>query len=201
MNFPAKIPTLITPRLRLRPYTLTDAPAVQRLAGEKQVAATTAALPHPYPDGAAEAWIGTHAPRWAAREELVFAVTLKATGELVGSIGLVLWLPHAKAELGYWVGLPHWNRGYASEAARSVIDFGFRLLGLNRIEAHYLAGNAASGRVMEKAGMMREGCSPQAMKRNGEFHDVIFCGVVRSDWPDLPPALPEVAGLPPADRP
>jgi ribosomal-protein-alanine N-acetyltransferase len=195
MNFPGAIPMLETTRLRLRPYAPTDAPAVQRLAGEKAVAATTAALPHPYPAGVAEAWIATHAGKWAEHEELIFAITLKPTGELLGSMGLVLSPAHEMAELGYWVGLPYWNHGYASEAARAVIDCGFRSLGLNRIQAHHMATNPASGRVMEKAGMTREGYSPQALKKTGQFHDLVFYGVVRSDWPGLPELPPAIPGL------
>jgi len=194
MNSPAAFPVLHTPRLRLRAYSAADALDVQRLAGAKVVAATTASLPHPYPDGAAEAWIRLHAGLWAAQQELIFAITLKPAGQLVGSIGLVLRPGHEKAELGYWIGLPFWSQGYATEAARAVIDCGFRTLGLNRIEAHHMAINPASGRVMEKAGMAREGFSPQALKKDGNLHDLVFYGVLRQDWPGLPPRTP-VPGL------
>lgn len=196
MNFPTAIPLLKTPRLRLRPFVAADASEVQRLAGDRRVAETTASLPHPYPDGAAETWIGTHAAKWHAHEELIFAITLKSTGQLLGSISLVLLTADSKAELGYWVGLPYWNQGFASEAAQAVIDCGFRTLGLNRIQAHHLASNSASGRVMEKAGMSREGRSPQALRKEGKFHDTIFYGVLRSDWPDLPELAPVIPGLP-----
>ena len=195
MNFPSAIPVLKTMRLRLRPYTPADASEVQRLAGESEVAETTAAIPHPYPDGAAEAWIATHATKWNAHQELIFAITLKTTGQLIGSIGLVLLPTDQKAELGYWIGVPYWNQGYASEAAQAVIEHGFRILGLNRIQAHHMASNSASGRVMEKAGMTREGRSPQAIKKGGKFHDTIFYGVVRSDWSELPESLPSIPGL------
>jgi len=201
MNSPAVIPVLHTPRLRLRAYAAADALDVQRLAGAKVVAATTASLPHPYPDGAAEAWIRLHSALWAARQELIFAITLKPAGQLVGSIGLVLHPAHEKAELGYWIGLPYWNQGYATEAARAVIDCGFRLLGLNRIEAHHMAVNPASGHVMGKAGMTREGFSPQALKKDGQLHDLVFYGVLRHDWPGLPPLLPVVPGLPELELP
>jgi [ribosomal protein S5]-alanine N-acetyltransferase len=184
MNFPGAFPVLETPRLRLRPYTGSDAPDLQRLAGEKAIAATTLNIPHPYPDGAAEAWIGTHAAKWAAHEELVLAITLKGTRELLGSIGLVFQDPHEKAELGYWVGVPHWSKGYASEATRAVIHYGFRTLGLNRIQAHHMADNPASGRVMEKAGISREGFSPGAIRKDGRFRDAVFYGVLRDDWPE-----------------
>ena len=195
MNFPAKPPLLETARLRLRPYAPADAPEVQRLAGDKAVAATTAAMPHPYPDGAAETWIATHAAKWAAHEEMIHAITLKATGRLVGAIGLTFAEPHERAEMGYWVGQVFWNQGYASEAGRAVIDCGFRTLGLVRIQAHHMAQNLASGRVMEKAGMSREGYSPQALKKDGQFHDLVLYGVVRGDWPGLSETTPAVPGL------
>ena len=114
---------------------------------------------------------------------------------MLGSIGLTLTPAHAKADLGYWVGLPYWNQGYATEAAQAVVDYGFRTLGLNRVSAHHMAINPASGRVMEKIGMTREGYCAQALKKDGQFHDAVWYGVLRSDWPGLPqpgPAIPDV---------
>ena len=182
MNFPAGLPVLVTPRLRLRPYGPADAGDVQRLAGAKAVADTTLLIPHPYPDGAAEAWISTHPAKWAAHEELVLAITLPATGELVGSIGLVLTATKAQAELGYWIGVPYWNRGFATEAVQEVLDFGFGTLELTRIQAHHLAHNPASGRVMAKAGLRREGFGAQTLLKDGRLHDVVFHGMSRADW-------------------
>ncbi len=182
MNFPANFPVLETARLRLRAFRPADAPDVQRLAGERAVAATTATMPHPYPDGLAPAWIATHADVWRDQRELVLAITLRATGELVGCIGLRFETINEKAELGYWVGRPHWGRGYASEAARALVAYGFEALGLMRIQAHYMAHNPASGRVMEKAGLRREGCSPAAMKKDGRFVDLVFHGALRDQW-------------------
>lgn len=187
MNFPVRTPVLDTKRLRLRAFNLSDAPDVQRLAGHKAVAATTALIPHPYPDGAAATWIDTHHAKWTAREELILAITLKTTGELLGSISLRFAVASEWAEFGYWMGLPHWNKGYTTEATRALLDYGFGSLGLNRIQAHHMAGNDASGRVMEKAGLSREGCSPQAIKKNGQFHDLIFYGILREDWAEPKP--------------
>ena len=82
-------PTLTTSRLRLRPYELGDAGAVQRLAGEPRVARAASAIPHPYPDGKAERWIGIHAAGFATRREITFAVTLLNDGRLVGAMGLI----------------------------------------------------------------------------------------------------------------
>lgn len=64
-----------------------------------------------------------------------------------------------------------------------MIDYGFRTLGLNRIQARHLAHNPSSGRVMEKTGLRREGFSPQALKKDGEFRDIVLYGILRRDWP------------------
>ena len=195
MHFPAEAPVLETARLRLRPYAPADAPRLQQLAGDPAVAATTLNIPHPYPDGAAEAWIGAHAAKWAAHTELVLATTLMGTGELLGSVGLTIQEEHEKAELGYWVGVPHWNRGYATEAVRAVIAWGFATLGLSRIQAHHFAETPASGRVMAKAGMQREGFSPLALRKAGRFHDLVLYGIVRRDQSGAPATTPVRAGL------
>ena len=181
MEFPIEPPVIVTPRLRLRPFTAADAPAVQALAGTRAVADTTARIPHPYPEGAAAAWIATHAQEWKAHRELVLAVTRADGGQVIGSISLVFEPEHAKAELGYWIGLPFWGKGFASEAARVLVEFAFSQLGLNRVQAHHMARNPASGRVLIKAGLRPEGTSPGAMRKNDRFEDVVFYGTRRGD--------------------
>lgn len=146
-------PTLSTERLLLRPFSLSDAPHVKRLAGAHEIASTTQNVPHPYEDGMAEEWIGSHAPGYASGRLATFALIERASGDLVGAIGLVVQPEHARAEMGYWIGVPFWNCGYATEAARAVLVFGFVELKLNRIYATYLTRNPASGRVMQKVGM------------------------------------------------
>lgn len=183
MEFPAEYPRIETARLRLRALAPADAKTVQRLAGEREVAMTTANIPHPYPDGMAETWIPTHAELWRERRALVLGITLKSTDELVGCTGLHLEPLHERAELGYWIGRPYWGRGYASEAARALVEYGFGVIGLRRIQAHYMAHNPASGRVMENAGLRPEGRSPCAMKKDGRFVDIVFHGAVRPAGP------------------
>lgn len=172
------LPTLTTGRLVLRPYTLADASEVQRLAGAREIAATTLQMPHPYPDGLAESWIGTHAEAWEARRTLTLAVTLREAGTLIGTVGLALVMEDRRAEMGYWIGVPWWNRGYATEAARAVLDFGFGTLGLHRIMARHLARNPSSGRVMEKLGMTKEGVLRHHVLKWGEFEDLVVYAVL-----------------------
>ena len=171
-----------TERLVLRPFALSDGPDVKRLAGAKEIADTTLNIPHPYEDGMAEEWISTHQPRFEAGELSNFAITLRATGELIGAIGLMINERHSHAELGYWIGVPYWNGGYCTEAARAVLAYGFDTLHLHRIFAHYFVRNPASGRVMEKAGMLREGLLRGHMKVREVYEDLVLYGITVDDW-------------------
>jgi RimJ/RimL family protein N-acetyltransferase len=173
-----QLPTLTTARLVLRPFAPADAAEVQRLAGAREIAATTLTVPHPYPDSAAEAWIGTHVPAWAERRSLTLAVTLGGEGTLIGAVGLALVMEDRRAELGYWIGLPWWNRGYATEASRAVVDFGLSALGLHRVMARHMARNPSSGRVMEKIGMTKEGVLRHHALKWGEFEDLVVYAVL-----------------------
>lgn len=178
----AQRPTLETDRLTLRPFTLDDAPRVQALAGDRAIADTTLHIPHPYAEGAAEAWIGTHASEFQAGKSVVFAVAVRDTDALVGAIGLTLNSNDARAEMGYWIGKPYWNRGYATEAAHAVLDYAFNELELNRVHASYLSRNPASGRVMEKLGMQHEGRLRQHIRKWDVFEDLEVRGILRSEF-------------------
>jgi RimJ/RimL family protein N-acetyltransferase len=174
-------PCLTTERLLLRPFVLADASDVQRLAGEWEVAKTTLLVPHPYPAGAAEAWISTHPQGWASGRSLTWALTGRVDGTLVGAMGLVVEPAHARGDLGYWIGRPHWGQGLATEAARAVVAFGFEGLGLHRIQATHMTSNPASGRVMEKLGMRREGVHRDLIRRWDRFEDVAQWAIVSTD--------------------
>lgn len=175
-------PELRTERLLLRPFRADDAADVERLAGEREIAVNTATIPHPYPEGAAAEWIAIQARRQREGEEVAFAVVERESGRLVGAMGLRLIHPHRRAELGYWIGKPYWGRGYATEAARAVLRYGFETLGLNRIHATHFTRNPASGRVMQKIGMTHEGRLRQHHIKWGVAEDVDFYGVLRGEY-------------------
>jgi len=177
-----QMPTLTSERLLLRPHTLADALDVQRFAGDIEIAKTTLNIPHPYEDGLAEAWIETHQDAWENASLLALAITEVNTNEFIGGIGLVLHLQHDKANLGYWIGKPHWGKGYATEAARMLIHYGFTELNLNRIEADYFSKNEASGRVMQKLGMNPEGFSKQAYKKWEGYIDIERYAILKRDY-------------------
>ena len=173
-----KQPILVTDRLLLRSFDLADAPEVQRLAGDYAVAATTL-LPYPYPDGLAGIWIASLREGIDRGDVAAFAVTLAPAGRLIGGVRLQIDGENARGELGFWVGRPFWGRGYATEAARAVIGYGFSVLNLHRIYAMHFSRNPASGRVMEKCGMVHEGRFREHVRKWGVFEDVDLRGILR----------------------
>jgi RimJ/RimL family protein N-acetyltransferase len=180
-----QLPTLTTDRLVLRPFLLSDAATVQRLAGDRAVADTTLSIPHPYVDGMAEQWIATHEGAWTRHEMATLAITEPEAG-LVGAISLRIELSHRRAEMGYWIGAPYWGLGYATEAARAMLAFGFEKLSLQRVYAHHFTRNPSSGRVMAKAGMQLEGTLRRHVYRWDQPEDVAAWGLVRTDTPPPP---------------
>jgi [ribosomal protein S5]-alanine N-acetyltransferase len=176
------LPSLETEQLVLRPYALADAPSVQRMCGDPAIADTTLAIPHPYPDGAAEKWISTHAESFWQGSEVVLAITLKPDGQVVGSMAISINKNHQRGELGYMVAKEHWNRGYCTEASRALMSYGFSALGLNRIQAMHFPRNSASGRVMQKLGMTREGLLRQYVSNRGTFEDLVLYSILSHEF-------------------
>ncbi len=175
-------PALETSRLLLRPFQLSDAADVQRLAGDRSIADTTSHVPHPYRDGMAEAWISAHLPDFIDGKAARFAITSKADGYLIGSISLMSIAFEHQAELGYWIGRPYWSNGYCSEAGLSILDFAFNYLALARVHSHHFTRNPASGRVMRKLGMKHEGSRPHDVKKWGILEGRELYGILREDW-------------------
>ena len=142
-------------RVRLEPYEAWHAPAFQSLAEDARVAATTL-VPHPYPPDGARRHAERSARAWERGEAYAFAVVVG--GAVVGSCGLKhVDRLEGQAEVGYWIGVPFWGRGYATAAVRLAVSFAFDGLGLGRIVAEVLEANVASARVLEKAGFAAVG--------------------------------------------
>jgi ribosomal-protein-alanine N-acetyltransferase len=176
-------PTLRTARLLLGGFVLDDAAELQRLAGASEIADTTLAIPHPYHMEDALSWIQRQNSDDGTTDSVNFAIRLLPRRQLIGSIGLREIDPQqGQAELGFWIGKDWWGQGYAREAARAVIQFGFELLNLNRICAHHMVRNPASGRVLLAAGMQQEGVLRQRVRKWGVYEDVVLYAVLRDDW-------------------
>lgn len=176
------LPTIQTARLVLRPFRLTDAKRVQELAGSREVAATTLNIPHPYEEGMAENWIKGQRVLFAENKSLELAVCLKDTQELVGASALRIDRHHERGSLGYWLGAAYWNKGYCTEAANALLRYGFYVQDLHRIFATYLGHNPLSGKVLRKLGMKEEGVLREHVKKWGKFCDLVYCGILRSEY-------------------
>jgi len=162
---------------------MSDVPAIHELAGHPDIAATTLTIPHPYSKQDAADFVTSTRRAMEAGEGFVFAVTPKENeNRLLGAVGLDIHKEHWHGELGYWMGVPYWGRGYTTEAARRILAFAFDQLELNRVIARHFVHNIPSGRVMEKIGMTYEGTLRRHYLRWGEFRDVAIYGILRLEF-------------------
>ena len=118
--------TLETTRLTLRPYREADIAELLPLIGTREVAATTLRIAHPYTDQDARAFLALA----QEPDKIWLAITLRSDARQIGGIGLRVDDQHQHAELGYWLGVPYWGQGYATEAAREMLRYGFEELQL-----------------------------------------------------------------------
>lgn len=164
--------TLTTPRLRLRPFTLTDAADVARVAGQRSIADTTVTVPHPLDVEGARAWIIDDLARCSV-EQHIFAVEARDSGRFVGCIGLRhIETAHGQGELTFWFDEAVRGQGYAGEGGAAVVDYALRTLGLRRLVAHFMTRNPASGRVLGKLGFVAEGLMRRRVRKWGRDEDV-----------------------------
>jgi len=168
-----------TERLVMRPWADADIPALIPLIGTREVAATTLRIPHPYTHDDAVAFLRHCREIDEEGHGARLAVLLREGQTLCGGIGLVAAPQHQHAELGYWLGVPYWGKGYATEASRAVVEYGFRELKLHRIFASHVPNNPASGRVLQKIGMAHEGRFRDHILKWGKFYDLEMYGMVR----------------------
>jgi RimJ/RimL family protein N-acetyltransferase len=146
------IPVLETERLILRPPRLEDAKAIAALANDRRIAENTARIPHPYRVADAEAFIaGVNVPGG----ETVFLIT-DLGDTILGGCGVGV-LDGQGPELGYWLGVAFWGKGYATEAVRAVIDYAFTELDCAFLNAGARVTNPGSRRVLEKCGFQWTG--------------------------------------------
>ncbi len=184
-------PILETPRLHLRPWTLADAPTFARLSDDPEIADHTGTFLYPQPDGWAHKRITRYLESTQSSTGYSFAVCLLDSLEVIGECGITVEARHGRGELGYWCSAAHRGNGYITEAARAVMTFGFDTLGLQRIQASHFPRNPASGRILEKLGMKREGLLRGYYLKNNVPEDVIYYAVLSVDRPERVDAMLE----------
>lgn len=173
-----EFPAIETERLILSQLKEEDLPFVTEYLQDKIFSDVTSNIPYPYTGEHAKFWMKMSRESFENNTGYTFAVRNKE-GQILGAIGL-----HDrdddKAELGYWMGKPFWNKGYITEAATALIDFGFNELQINKIYATYFLDNPASGRIMEKTGMEKEALLKQHLKKDGKYIDVMMYSILKN---------------------
>lgn len=172
---------LKTPRLLLRPPVQEDAATLECYLSDRRIAETTAAIPHPYPRGGALDWVERSDQRWADGAAATFVVTLRETEKILGVISLLGASP-GDFQAGYWIAVPYWGNGYATEALHRIVRYAFNHLGLPCLGARHFAHNPASGRVMLKAGLHFDTVIPAGSSRDGVFYDSVQYRITAEDW-------------------
>ncbi|WP_298091122.1 GNAT family N-acetyltransferase [uncultured Sphingomonas sp.] len=145
-------PDLATERLVLRRPNDGDLNAIVGIVGNWKVARRLARVPHPYGPDDARFFLDQIVPA-----EWVWAITLRGSDGLIGAVGLTPESDAETAELGYWLSPAHWGRGITTEAARTVILFGFKNVGYPYLTSGYFEDNPASGQVLRKLGFIENG--------------------------------------------
>jgi RimJ/RimL family protein N-acetyltransferase len=173
---------LSTKRLKLKKFDEHDAAAMSELLKYQEVASTTLRLPFPCPKKVARDMIKKYKKEAKKQKAMRWAITTKSNGQLLGGIRLVPNTDFNSAELGFWIGRPHWRNGYTLEAAKEVIDFAFEKLLLNRLEAHSMTENISSIALLEKLGFSQEGMHPELVIKWGVYKDVITFGLLKRDY-------------------
>lgn len=175
-------PTLTTERLLLNSFQETDIPSLTLYANNDKISEMTSNIPHPYTEKDAEMWIDNTKKGFEKNALYAFAIRLKNSEDFIGGIGLSVNNSYNHAELGYWLGEPFWGKGYATEAAKKVLHFGFNELQLHRIYATHFAHNPASGNILQKIGMKPEGILKEHIKKGAAYVNLVQYGVTATQW-------------------
>lgn len=177
----ARLPTIETPRLIMRRIQMSDASDLFRYSSDPEVARYVMWDAHRSIHDS-RTYIRYIQRQYRYDEPSSWGIVLRATQRLIGTIGYMWWSrENHSAEVGYSLGRAYWNQGLTTESLAAVIDFGFSRMRLHRIEAQHCVENSASGRVMEKCGMFKEGILRGRLYNRGEYMDVALYAILESD--------------------
>lgn len=178
----AHIPTLDTPRLILRRITPDYSDDMYDYSRMPEVTEYLLWDPHSDPDYTYR-YLCQVQRQYREGKFYDWGLIDRQSGRLIGTCGFTSFDPnHDRAEVGYVLHPDYWGHGLAPEALSAVLRYGFVKLGLNRVEAHYMAENTRSRAVMEKCGMKFEGVLRQYLLVKGKYRDIGFCSILRSEY-------------------
>ena len=176
------IPTLETPRLILRGMRVSDAPDMYEYARRPSVTEYLTWDAHTSVEETRQ-YLTYVGQRYRTGDFYDWSVVDKESGRMIGTCGFTSFnCPADSAEIGYVLNPAFQGRGLATEAVRRVLAFGFDELSLHRIEAHFIEGNDASRRLMERVGMTFEGFSRESMKVKGKYRTIGTCAVLHGEY-------------------
>ena len=176
-----ELPRLETPRLVLRALSHGDVDDVFAYASDSEVTRYTIFERHLSSKTTTE-WLRSVIDTYGVGHPGPWGMELRSSRHLIGACGFRNWeTQHGRAEMGYTVTRAYWNQGYATEAVRALIAFGFEYMNLNRSEARTVPANIGSTRVMEKAGMKFEGVLRQSEFFKGAYQDLAIYSILGDD--------------------
>ncbi|KAF0153038.1 MAG: ribosomal-protein-alanine N-acetyltransferase [Ignavibacteria bacterium] len=177
-----EFPQLETVRLKLRKLSAADANDIFEYACIQEAAHFLIWEPHTSINDSSE-FISFADQQFNDSNSIIWGIELKEEKKLIGTIDLRGYSSlHRCGDVGYVISQKYWRRGIVSEAFRALIDFGFGVLNLNRIESHCEHENTGSWKVMEKAGLVYEGTLREKILIKGKFRTMKMYSILKSDW-------------------
>lgn len=185
LNLFSSLPTLRTKRLTLRPARMSDAADLYEYSKDPEVARHVLWDAHTSIHQT-RSYLRFLIRQYRAGQPSTFVIVWNENRKAIGTIGF-MWVQtdNCSAEVGYSLSRDYWNNGIMTEALREVIRYGFLGLRLNRIEAQHETGNPASGAVMRKCGMAKEGTLRQRLFNKGKYVDVDMYSILRGDFDQI----------------
>lgn len=188
--FDERLPVLTTDRLRLRHPRASDAAAVFAIFGDTRAMRYWSHEPFETFEEA-ESYIDAIDRGFADRTLFQWAITEPADDALIGTVTLTSWdRTHRHAEVGFTLHPDQWGKGYASEAVRAVLGFGFERMDLHRVEAELDPRNTGSARLLEGLGFSYNGLFPERWYLYDEWCDSAFYGLLHRDFDHAEPRAP-----------
>ena len=173
----------VTERLLIREYKRSDLDAYVRVVSQPEIYATTYGIPRDY-----TRMMGRINLKFIKRNRLLgtaleYAVLIRENNRYIGNVGLInISHDHNRADISYFIDRDYMNRGYATEAAAAMIQFGFEGLGYNKISGVCMSVNPASRRVMEKLGMTYEGTLREELYKDGIYYNIDRLSMLRKEY-------------------
>ncbi len=178
----SRIPPIETERLTLRAMRVSDADDMFAYAHLREVTEYLTWEPHVDCEET-RAYLTEVSRRYRTGDFYDWAIVSRADSRMIGTCGFTSFsYPSDVGEVGYVLSPAYRGRGLATEAVRAVMGFGFRELSLHRIEAHFIEGNDASRRLMERVGMTFEGFARESMKIKGRYRTIGTCAILRREF-------------------